>query len=72
MTLVSAYMCCVHLAHQSFYNFCMNAGDKVSVSADAEKKGVHFDLQEIFERKLKQPSCTQVFDRILLYNAQKH
>ena len=53
-------------------NFCMTTGDKTSVSADAEKKGVHFDLQEIFERKLKQPSCTQVFDRILLYNGRKY
>lgn len=40
----------------------MRAGDKVSASADAERKGVHFDLQDIFEQKLKQPSCTQVSD----------
>ena len=30
------------------------------MSADADRKGVLFDLQDIFERKLKQPSCTQV------------
>lgn len=35
--------------------------DKVSVSADADRKGVLFDLQDIFERKLKQPSCTQLW-----------
>ena len=48
------------IAWQSFDAFTVHAGDKVSVSADADRKGVLFDLQDIFERKLKQPSCTQV------------
>lgn len=51
-----------HLADNGSMMYRLSAGDKISVSADAEKKGVHFDLQEIFERRLKQPSCTQVRD----------